>query len=45
LDQARFTGAFVGLACQDLAGTLTPADFDFLDYRERDHCPNPFSIS
>jgi xylan 1,4-beta-xylosidase len=39
----NFTGAFVGLACQDLAGTLKPADFDFFDYRERNYCPNPFS--
>jgi xylan 1,4-beta-xylosidase len=43
--QAHFTGAFVGLACQDLAGTLTPADFDFFDYRERDYCPSLFSAS
>jgi xylan 1,4-beta-xylosidase len=35
----NFTGAFVGMACQDLAGTLQPADFDFFDYRERDFCP------
>ena len=25
----NFTGAFVGMACQDLAGTLKPADFDY----------------
>ena len=31
--QARFTGAFVGVACQDLAGTCTPADFDFFEYQ------------
>jgi xylan 1,4-beta-xylosidase len=34
--QAHFTGAFVGMACQDLAGTGKPADFDFFEYRERD---------
>ena len=43
--QANFTGAFVGMACQDLAGTLRPADFAFFDYRERDYCPNPFTVS
>jgi xylan 1,4-beta-xylosidase len=34
--QASFTGAFVGMACQDLAGTSKPADFDFFEYQERD---------
>ena len=34
--QPNFTGAFVGMACQDLAGTARPADFDWFDYRERD---------
>ncbi len=33
--QAHFTGAFVGMACQDLAGTAKHADFDFFDYTER----------
>jgi xylan 1,4-beta-xylosidase len=33
----NFTGAFVGMACQDLAGTGTPADFDWFEYRERDY--------
>ena len=32
---ANFTGAFVGMACQDLAGTARPADFDWFEYRER----------
>jgi xylan 1,4-beta-xylosidase len=31
----NFTGAFVGVACQDLAGTARPADFDWFEYRER----------
>jgi xylan 1,4-beta-xylosidase len=31
----NFTGAFVGMACQDLSGTAQPADFDYFDYRER----------
>ena len=29
-----FTGAFVGVACQDLTGRRHPADFDFFEYRE-----------
>ena len=37
----NFTGAFVGMACQDMAGTLQPADFDFFEYRERNYCANP----
>jgi len=32
--QAHFTGAFIGMACQDLAGTNKPADFDFFEYQE-----------
>jgi xylan 1,4-beta-xylosidase len=39
--QAHFTGAFVGMACQDLAGTTKAADFDFFEYKERTSCPNP----
>lgn len=31
----NFTGAFVGMACQDMAGTRAVADFDWFDYRER----------
>jgi xylan 1,4-beta-xylosidase len=30
----NFTGAFVGMCCQDLAGTAKAADFDFFEYRE-----------
>ncbi|HOP11704.1 MAG TPA: glycoside hydrolase family 43 protein [Oscillospiraceae bacterium] len=29
-----YTGAFVGLCCQDLTGQKTPADFDYFDYSE-----------
>lgn len=29
-----FTGNFVGMACQDIAGTRRHADFDWFDYRE-----------
>ena len=39
---ANFTGAFVGMACQDLAGTSKPADFDFFEYSERPFRVNPF---
>jgi xylan 1,4-beta-xylosidase len=31
----NFTGAFVGMACQDLSGSAQPADFDYFDYRSR----------
>jgi len=39
----NFTGAFVGVCCQDLAGTCRPADFDYFVYRERDYCTDPFA--
>ena len=38
----NFTGAFVGMACQDLAGTGRPADFDCFEYRERGYSVDPF---
>jgi xylan 1,4-beta-xylosidase len=41
--QPNFTGSFVGMACQDLSGTLRPADFDFFEYKERDFRVDPFS--
>jgi xylan 1,4-beta-xylosidase len=37
----NFTGAFVGVACQDMAGTGRPADFDWFEYRERAYVANP----
>jgi xylan 1,4-beta-xylosidase len=37
----NFTGAFVGVACQDMAGTALHADFDYFEYRERAYCINP----
>jgi xylan 1,4-beta-xylosidase len=37
----NFTGAFVGMACQDMAGTARPADFDWFEYRERDYLVDP----
>ena len=30
---AQFTGAFIGMCCQDLAGTRLPADFSYFSYR------------
>jgi xylan 1,4-beta-xylosidase len=30
-----FTGNFIAIACQDLAGTRAHADFDYFDYAER----------
>jgi len=32
--RAAFTGAFVGLCCQDLAGKRKHADFDWFEYKE-----------
>jgi xylan 1,4-beta-xylosidase len=40
----NFTGAFVGMACQDLAGTGKPADFDWFEYRERDYVADVMSL-
>jgi xylan 1,4-beta-xylosidase len=37
----NFTGAFVGMCCQDLAGAFRPADFDYFDYRERAYALDP----
>jgi xylan 1,4-beta-xylosidase len=39
----NFTGAFVGVCCQDNAGTLQPADFDYFLYRERSYRADPFA--
>jgi len=38
----NFTGSFVGVCCQDLAGTRQPADFDWFEYRERSYRAEPF---
>jgi len=38
-----FTGAFVGMACQDASGTGHPADFDFFEYRGREYRVNVFT--
>ncbi|WP_078085152.1 glycoside hydrolase family 43 protein [Microbulbifer mangrovi] len=32
---ASFTGAFVGMTCQDISGANCPADFDFFEYLEQ----------
>jgi xylan 1,4-beta-xylosidase len=37
----NFTGAFVGMCCQDTVGTAYPADFDYFEYRERDFSAAP----
>lgn len=39
----NFTGAFVGMCCQDLGGTRRPADFDYFEYDERDFNSKPFA--
>ena len=41
----NFTGAFVGMACQDMAGTGAPADFEHFTYRERDFLADPFATA
>jgi xylan 1,4-beta-xylosidase len=33
LQESRFTGAFVGICCQDLSGQGAYADFDFFEYQ------------
>jgi xylan 1,4-beta-xylosidase len=40
----NFTGAFVGVACQDMAGTARSADFDWFEYRERPFAANPAAV-
>ena len=42
--QPNFTGAFVGMCCQDLAGTALPADFDWFEYRDRPYRARPFGL-
>jgi len=37
----NFTGAFVGMACQDTSGAARPADFDWFEYRERGYLADP----
>jgi xylan 1,4-beta-xylosidase len=33
-EHSSFTGAFVGMCCQDLSGRDCPADFDYFEYVE-----------
>jgi xylan 1,4-beta-xylosidase len=40
---SSFTGAFVGVTCQDMAGMAKHADFDFFVYEERAYRTNPCS--
>jgi xylan 1,4-beta-xylosidase len=35
----NFTGAFIGMACQDTSGAGIPADFNWFAYTERDFSP------
>lgn len=35
-DAEQFTGAFVGMACNDLTGMRRPADFEFFSYTGKD---------
>jgi xylan 1,4-beta-xylosidase len=37
----NFTGAFVGMCCQDMAGTRRMADFDYFEYEERNFRADP----
>jgi xylan 1,4-beta-xylosidase len=37
----NFTGAFVGMCCQDMSGSGHAADFDYFEYRERDFLSDP----
>ncbi|MFN3582640.1 glycoside hydrolase family 43 protein [Phenylobacterium sp.] len=39
--QPNFTGAFVGVCCQDTSGAGRPADFAWFDYAERDYRADP----
>jgi xylan 1,4-beta-xylosidase len=37
----NFTGAFVGMCCQDVSGSGKSADFDYFEYRERSYRTDP----
>jgi xylan 1,4-beta-xylosidase len=39
----NFTGAFVGVACQDVSGAALHADFDWFSYVEREYVVDPVS--
>jgi xylan 1,4-beta-xylosidase len=40
----NFTGAFVGMCCQDMTGSRRAADFDYFEYRERDYSIDPTGL-
>jgi xylan 1,4-beta-xylosidase len=40
----NFTGAFVGMACQDMSGARYPADFDWFEYLERPFRADPLRM-
>ncbi|MDB4914915.1 MAG: xynB 2 [Gemmatimonadetes bacterium] len=37
----NFTGAFIGMACQDMSGMQHHADFDWFEYSEREYVHDP----
>lgn len=39
--QPNFTGAFVGMACEDMSGSRRSADFRWFEYHERDYRVEP----
>lgn len=41
--QPNFTGAFVGMACEDMSGSAKPADFRSFEYIERNYLVEPFA--
>ena len=41
----NFTGAFIGMACQDMSGAGLHADFDWFDYRERAYASDVDSLT
>jgi xylan 1,4-beta-xylosidase len=43
--QPNFTGAFVGMACQDISGAALHADFDYFEYEERPFRASPFELA
>jgi len=43
--QPNFTGAFVGMACQDMSGAGDHADFDWFEYVERPYRADPLTTT
>jgi xylan 1,4-beta-xylosidase len=44
-ENGSFTGAFVGMCCQDLSGQDCPADFDYFEYAAKDQLRKPATLS